>query len=146
MTRFEFGPEGGVVRIASRSMKNASSTTSGKHDAQAITVCSAELSGQRVLRALHRQHGPDLPPLLVDWFSSAPAVSQEQAEQIAKAFRYWIEWRQCHCWIQVIADVLEHSGCEASAANSECNVTRTDGRVRTLGALLKDLSPQLDPA
>ena len=45
----------------------------------------------------------------------------------------------------VIADLIEPL-VRGVCRQLGINVTRTDGRVRTLGALLKDLSPQLDPA
>lgn len=142
VTRFEFGPEGGVVRRPVGHEERVEHDL-GQHDAQAITLF-AELSGQRVLRALHDQHGPDLPPLLVDWFSSAPAASQEQAELISKAFRYWIDGDSATAG-SVIADLIEPL-VRGVCRQLGINVTRTDGRVRTLGGLLRDLSSQLDPA
>ena len=142
VTRFEFGPEGGVVRRPGGHEERVEHDL-GQHDAQAITLF-AELSGQRVLRALNRQHGPDLPSSVVDWVSSAPAVSQEQAEQIAKALRYWIDGNSATAG-SVIVDLIEPL-VRGVCRQLGIRVTRTDSRVRTLGALLKDLSPHLDPA
>ena len=76
------------------------------------------------MRALHGQHGPDLPPLLADWFSSAPAVSQEQAEQTAKAFRYWIDGDSAAAG-SVIADLIEPL-VRGVCRQLGINVTRSD--------------------
>ena len=76
MTRFEFGPEGGVVRKPAGHEERVEDEL-GKHDAQAIMLF-ASLSGEGVLRALHDRHRPDLQPLLVD-------PPQDQLDQVTQS-------------------------------------------------------------
>ena len=87
ITRFEFGPEGGVARRPT-GHDDRGAAELGAHDANAIILFAGAL-GRLVLEALRDRHGPDLQPMLVDCFGNAPAIRAEQAEQIAASFNHW---------------------------------------------------------
>ena len=109
----------------------------------AADTCAGAL-GKWVLDALLDRHGPDLQPMLVDCFGNAPAIRAEQAEQIAASFNHWASGDSAVAG-SVMAGVVEplvRGVCRQLAIN----VTRTDGRVRTLRSLLRALGPRLDPA
>ena len=142
VTRFEFGPEGGVVRKPAGHEGRVEDDL-GHYDAAAI-ILFADLTAELVLRALSDRYGSNLHSPLVDCFAAAPAVSQEQADQIARAFAYWVGGDSTAAG-SVTADVVEPL-VRGICRQLGINVTRTDGRVRTLGSLLSDLSTQLGPA
>ena len=142
ITRFEFGPEGGVARRPTDHDDRVAADL-GLHDANAIMLFAGAL-GKWVLEALLDRHGPDLQPMLVDCFGNAPAIRAEQAEQIATSFNHWASGDSAAAG-SVMASVVEplvRGVCRQLAIN----VTRTDGQVRTLRSLLRALEPRLDPA
>ena len=141
ITRFEFGPEGGVARRPTGHDDRVAAEL-GAHDANAIILFAGAL-GRLVLEALRDRHGPDLQPMLVDCFGNAPAIRAEQAEQIAASFNHWADGDSAAAG-SVMAGVVE-ALVRGVCCELAINVTRTDGRVRTPRSLLGALGPRLDP-
>ena len=142
MSRLEFGPEGGVVRRPA-SHEDRIEADLGSHDAHAILLFAGTL-GKSVLETLHDRHGPDLQPMLEDCFGHSEAVGAEMAEQIAASFNHWASGDSAAAG-SIIAGVVEPL-VRGVCRQLGINVTRSDGRVRTLAVLVKDLGPRLDPA
>ena len=141
-TRFEFGPEGGVTRKPA-GHEDRIEDELGHYDAATIMLF-ADLTAKHFLQALRDRYGPDLRPALSDCFAAAPAVSPDQADRIANALGHWAR-EDCTAAGSVIADAVEPL-VRGVCRQLGISVTRTDGRVRSLSSLLKDLSPRLGPA
>ena len=141
-TRFEFGPEGGVIRKPV-GHEDRIEDELGQYDAMAIMLF-ADLTAQHFLQALRDRYGPDLPPALRDCFAAVPAVSPDQADRIAHALGHWARDDNTAAG-SVIADAVEPL-VRGVCRQLEISVTRTNGQVRSLSSLLKDLSPRLGPA
>ncbi len=141
-TRFEFGPEGGVTRKAV-GHEDRIEDELGQYDAMAIMLF-ADLTAKHFLQALRDRYGPDLRHALSDCFATAPGVSPDQADRIANALGHWARDDSTAAG-SVIADAVEPL-VRGVCRQLGISVTRTDGRVRSLSSLLKDLSPRLGPA
>ena len=140
-TRFEFGPEGGVTRKPA-GHEDRIEDELGQYDAAAIMLF-ADLTAKHFLRALRDRYGPDLRPALSDCFAAAPAVSPDQADRIANALGHWAREDGIAAG-SVIADAVEPL-VRGVCRQLGISVTRTDGRVRSLSSLLKDLGARLGP-
>ena len=141
-TRFEFGPEGGVTRKPAGHQDRIEDEL-GKYNAMAIMLF-ADLTAKHFLEAVRDRYGPDLAPALSDCFAAAPAVSPDQADRIANALGHWAREDSTAAG-SVIADAVEPL-VRGVCRQLKISVTRTDGQVRSLSSLLKDLSPRLGPA
>ena len=142
MTRLEFGPEGGVTHKPADHQDRIEDEL-GQYDAMAI-MFFADLTARHFLHALRDRYGPDLRPALRDCFAAAPAVSPDQADRIANALGHWASEDGIAAG-SVIADAVEPL-VRGVCRQLGISVTRTDGRVRSLSSLLKDLGPRLGSA